>query len=264
MHSRRRRWWVVPCIVLAFLMAVPAAVDAQSSVAEGSRAQGGRMPVGAEITAALERAKADPNLGSERTIRTLRWKGDDAPASVTRPGWLEWVRAFFEWLARSTRLLIWIAAVVAAVALAWYLVRVLNAGATTQVEDEFVTPTHVHQLDIRPTSLPADIGAAARALWLRGEHRAALSLLYRGLLSRLAHVHAVPIRESSTEGECLLLAERLLTPPAHAYAARLVDVWQRAVYGRQDANDETVDALCAAFSGALDRRLVRQTPEGHA
>ena len=76
-------------------------------------------------------------------------------------------------------------------------------------DDAFVAPTHVRDLDIRPESLPDDIGAAARALWDRGEHRAALALLYRGLLSRLAHVHRLPIRDSSTEGDCLALAARI-------------------------------------------------------
>ena len=54
------------------------------------------------------------------------------------------------------------------------------------------------------------------ALWDRGDHRAALALLYRGLLSRLVHVHRVPIRDSSTEGDCLALAARCLTPRRQA------------------------------------------------
>src|SRR4029079_6929748 len=77
-------------------------------------------------------------------------------------------------------------------------------------DDGFVAPTHVRDLDIRPESPTDDIGAAARQLWDRGEQRAALALLYRGMLSRLAHVHRVPIRDSSTEGDCVELASAQL------------------------------------------------------
>jgi hypothetical protein len=110
----------------------------------------------------------------------------------------------------------------------------------------------VQDLDIRPETLPNDIGAAARALWDRGEHRSALALLYRGLLSRLAHVHRVPIRDSSTEGDCLALAASHLASARHDYASRLVRVWQRAVYGRDEVPAATVYGICDDFARALD------------
>jgi len=119
-------------------------------------------------------------------------------------------------------------------------------------EERFVAPTHVRDLDIRPESLPRDIGIAARALWDRGEHRAALALLYRGMLSRLAHVHRVPIRDSSTEGDCLALAASHLTQEGREYASRLVRVWQRFVYAGQDTQPATVYVLCDDFASALD------------
>jgi hypothetical protein len=113
-------------------------------------------------------------------------------------------------------------------------------------------PTHVRDLDIRPESLPVDIGAAARTLWSRGEHRAALALLYRGLLSRLAHVHQVPVKDSSTEGDCLALAVTHLTIDRSEYTSRLIRVWQRAVYGGVNAETSAVYALCDGFAPALD------------
>ena len=121
-------------------------------------------------------------------------------------------------------------------------------------------PTHVRDLDIRPESLPADVGAAARRLWDQGAHRAALALLYRGVLSRLAHVHRVPIRDSTTEGDCMALAAQHVTAARHAYVVQLVTVWQRAVYGGRPAEQDDVYELCQAFSGALDRRDVEAAP----
>ena len=123
----------------------------------------------------------------------------------------------------------------------------------------------MRDLDIRPESLPEDIGAAARALWDRGEHRAALALLYRGLLSRLAHVHRIPIRDSSTEGDCLALAASHLPQRSREYASRLVRVWQRFVYGGQHTEAATVHALCDDFGVARSaRRSTRSTLESQA
>ena len=80
---------------------------------------------------------------------------------------------------------------------------------------------------------------------------AALSLLYRGLLSRLAHVHQVRVRESSTEGECLGLARGALPAPRSAYVALLIGTWQRAVYGGMPPQDQAVHELCARFDAEL-------------
>ena len=108
-------------------------------------------------------------------------------------------------------------------------------------------PSFVNELDIRPESLPRDIAAAARALARRGDVRAALSLLYRGALSRLVHEHTVPIRAASTEGECLRLAARVLPDAGSAYFARLVAAWQTEVYAGRSAEATTVDTLCDEF-----------------
>jgi hypothetical protein len=65
-------------------------------------------------------------------------------------------------------------------------------------------------------------------------------------------VHDVPIRASSTEGDCLALASRHLAPGRQAYVTQLVRVWQRAVYGHHDVESGTVHRLCDGFAVALD------------
>src|SRR5690606_9992514 len=126
--------------------------------------------------------------------------------------------------------------------------------------DESVAPTHVRDLDIRPESLPDDIGAAAWSLWEHGEHRSALSLLYRGLLSRLVHAHALPIRDSSTEGDCLALAERYLASDRHDYVSQLIRTWQRAVYGGENPQAPDIRRLCDDFAQALRASAPAQGP----
>ena len=134
-----------------------------------------------------------------------------------------------------------------------YILRVVRVPGVLRREEPFVAPTHVQDLDIRPETLPQDIGAAARLLWDRGDHRTSLALLYRGMLSRLAHVHRVPIRDSSTEGDCLALSAAMHpTPGRRQYSLHLVDVWQQAVYGREDVQAAVVYMLCDGFASALD------------
>ena len=115
-------------------------------------------------------------------------------------------------------------------------------------------PSHVRELDIRPESLPADIGAAVRELWLAGERRAALSLLYRGALSRLVHSYAVPIGDASTEGDCVRLARAGLAPPRADFVAALVRAWQLAVYGDRPLASDHVLRLCDDFERQLPAR----------
>jgi hypothetical protein len=239
------RWTIV---ALALTAAWPeTAVRAQ----EPSRAESAARPDEAEIAAALVRVKADPNLAAEQTIKMLRWKDSTTPTRTETPSWFAWIADFFRWVDQSARVLMWCVIAGLVGLLAFYLARVVYAQGASAREEAFVIPTHVRDLDIRPEALPPDIGSAARRLWDRGEHRLALALLYRGLLSRLAHVHQVPIRDASTEGDCLALAGQH-APRMYEYAARLVRTWQRFVYGRLNVQTESVYRLCDEFGPALD------------
>jgi Domain of unknown function (DUF4129) len=246
--TEMRRWMAAVAIASALTALGPAArAGAQPPVTAVDR------PTDAEIAQALARVKADPNLATERTIKMLRWKrSQDAKQDTRWPAWVNWLLGLFKWVDQSARVLVWITVIGLAAMLGVYLVRLAGANRPISVSDPFVAPTHVRDLDIRPETLPAEIGAAARALWDRGDHRAALALLYRGLLSRLVHVHRVPIRDSSTEGDCLLMAATHLTQRKREYTDLLVRVWQRFVYGGQDVDASTVYALCHDFASALD------------
>jgi hypothetical protein len=210
-------------------------------------------PTTSQIDEALEKVKADPNFATQRTIKTLHWVTDDKERRRSSPGWLDWLAGFFSFIGQSARVLVWILIAIAAGLIVIYVVRLIGRMEGVGPRGtKFVAPSHVQDLDIRPESLPPDIGAAVRALWDRGEHRAALALLYRGLLSRLVHVYEVPIRDSSTEGDCLALTSRHVSEARTRYAQRLVRVWQRAVYGGETIENEAVYALCDEFAATLD------------
>ena len=243
-----------PVVPMAAVLTAALTVGAATVQQEPAQLKAGR-PGQAEIRRAIETVKADPNLARERTIKTLRWKDSTEAKQPRAPGWLAWIAGLFRWLDQSARFLVWGAAAALAAVLVVYIARTVRGRGVMRREEPFVAPLHVRDLDIRPESLPEDIGVAARFLWDRGEHRSALALLYRGMLSRLAHVHRIPIRDSSTEGDCLALAASHLTPRGRDYASHLVRVWQRFVYGGQDTQAATVYILCDDFAPALDRAL---------
>ena len=207
-------------------------------------------PTPREIAQAVETVKKDPNLAAQRTVRMLGWKQSGTPRPPASVAWLAWLEGLVGWIQEGGRRLLWMAVLVGTAFLAIFLVRLMRARQTEPL-DSLEAPSHVQHLDIRPESLPADVGGAARALWDRGEERAALALLYRGLLSRLAHVHRAPVRASSTEGDCLRMATTHAAPAGSAYAFALVSVWREAVYGGLTAESAAVHRLCADFAPAL-------------
>ena len=213
----------------------------------------GETPTRPEVRKALDKVANDPNLSTVRTINSLKWRQQEP--GTDEPWWAplaRWTRGLFGWLATSGRLLVWVVGALLVVLLVVFVVRLVRTRGLPRVPKQFVAPSHVRDLDIRPESLPDDVGAAALALWEGGDQRAALALLYRGTLSRLVHVHAVPIRASSTEGECLALARPRLPESSSRYAASLVAVWTAAVYGAQEPAKGTVQALCGEFGAVLD------------
>jgi hypothetical protein len=236
--------------LLALLCACLLGASAAAPAAEPPAA-----PTAREIDAAFAKVKADPNLAAERTVRTLSWKDAQEEKRKKKSNWMDWfkwVGDLFGWIAQSSRVLMWVIIAGLIGVLIIFVARIFMGGRDLGLTARFVAPTHVQDLDIRPESLPDDIGAAARALWDSGDRRGALALLYRGLLSRLAHVHEVPIRASSTEGDCLALAARKLDAARLDYATRLVRSWQRAIYGGVTLDSADVHWLCAQFTTHLD------------
>lgn len=252
MHSwRETRAAAARMFALAFVAFIGASASLDAHAADATPATA--RPTRQQVQAAIDVVRADPDLPSTRTEKSLRFKDRDAPPPPKpddSPS-LAWLRDLLKSINEGARVLVW---VLGATALAWLIVslrRWIRQRAGTGRHRIEPLPSHVGALDIRPGSLPSDIGAAAASLWQRGHQRAALSLLYRGALSRLVHVHAVPIRSATTEGESIALAARHLTAESHAFLVRLVDAWQLAAYGgRLPATTATL-ALCDEFDRLL-------------
>lgn len=245
MRSRRAE----AAALAASLVLAAAPLHAREAAAAGAPAPAISRASADEAAAQL---RQDPRLRGTERDRELRFKrSDNKPEPGEVPGWVKWLRGFAEWLNDSGRFLMWAFGALLVALLLLRLRRLWGERAKLTLSDALDLPTHVNQLDIRPQALPEDIGAAAQALWRSGRAQEAMSLLYRGALSRLVHAHALPIRSSSTEGDCLELAQPRLPGPGYAYLARLVAAWRSTVYaGRQPADDE-VAGLCRGFDAGL-------------
>ncbi len=113
--------------------------------------------------------------------------------------------------------------------------------------------THVAGLDIRPESLPDDIGAAVREHLGANNARSALALLYRASLSRLVHAHALPVHPGTTENECLtLLRQRRPEEPLLAFMGRLTRLWTATAWAHQPADGADVQACLADWQALFE------------
>lgn len=209
-------------------------------------------PSAAEIDAAVERGRADPDLGGPAKSRRLRWVGGETRPEPAKPGELRrWLVNLFDFIGRAASLVLWMLGFMAAGILGVWVYRAAGLRAPRVASAGLDARTEIGALDIRPASLPDDIGAAARALLDAGHTRAALSLLYRGALSRAVHRHGIAIGAAATESEVLRAVDGRLDATGVEYFRKLVQLWQHTVYAGAPTGAEAVLPLCARFVAAL-------------
>jgi hypothetical protein len=202
------------------------------------------------VQAAVETLRHDPNLGRDKTIRSLHWvAGQKPPEPKDAP---PWIVSLFRFLAQSGSLVIWVAGAIGFAVAAVWVYRLLKSRQSAPRVAAVQGTSRVQDLDINPNSLPADVGAAALSLLETGRTREALSLLYRGSLSRVVHRFAVAVGESFTEGEALRAVGQRLDQPRVRYFAALVASWQRVVYAAETPAPESVAVLCREFAPTFD------------
>ncbi|MCB1212166.1 MAG: DUF4350 domain-containing protein, partial [Verrucomicrobiales bacterium] len=108
-------------------------------------------------------------------------------------------------------------------------------------------PRIIMGMDIGRASLPPDIVTAAQQFWRTGNYREALSLLYRGALSRLVEQRELPVRDSDTEDDCVAHVRRSARQRAGSdaeYFYGLSRTWMRAAYAGEEAGQAEFEALC--------------------
>ena len=92
-------------------------------------------------------------------------------------------------------------------------------------------------------SLPGDIASSAREMLTSGDHRKALSYLYRGALRTVMRRHTLSIPGSATERECKhWVAQCNDTEQSHSFN-KIVDCWTEVAYANHQPGTDAINAL---------------------
>lgn len=236
---------------------VPVAAVATASAPQPAVSQAAGFvasPRATAIQAAVGKLRDDPLLSGRHKAHRLEWqpKPSQKKRVDTDPSWIKWFASLASFINDTSRFLLYGIVLVLVVLLLVSGRHLIQLRAFRRRAAAASTVSHVRDLDVRPESLPADVGAAAWALWQTGQVPAALSLLYRGALSRLIHRWHVPIAASTTEGECLELARGLLEPGAQRYLTQVVRAWEANIYGNRVLSSAMGESLCTGFAIRLD------------
>lgn len=252
MRSRSSVVSAFSMLLAASMVGLPARVQAVEPTAADAPASAASAPAASAsaVIQAVAELREEGHFGKKHPERSLRFKQDKEakPKETQKTGSSDWLKDFAGWLNRIGRAGIWTLCALLAAMFVVVAVRMRREAAQEAPLDlPGHTPQRVRQYDIRPQSLPDNVGAAAWTQWQQGDLRAALVLLYRGALSRLVHRHGLPIRGSSTEGDCMALAQRHVATATSDYFARVTSARLLGSYaGRWPESDE-VRELCRLF-----------------
>ena len=185
------------------------------------------------------------------TIHFVEEKHRTPPASGS------WNWAPGAWLGVLGHVVVWSALAALIGFIVWLIWRnrhLFKAGGfTKRVPGVAPQAKVVMGMDVAPESLPQDIPAAAMELWRVGRRQEAMSLLYRGTISKLITSRGVEIAESDTESDCLRRVTAEAAPVA-GYFSGLTEAWMLLAYGRSAPPDQTMEQLCANWP-FVERRL---------
>ena len=139
--------------------------------------------------------------------------------------------------------LLWAGLILFALFLIYRISQLVNPDAFRREDTSRVVPAVISGLDIRPESLPDDVAAAARQLWLQGKYRDAMSLLYRGTVSSLVHRYEVELTEGATEGDVLRAAQLRLRHESQRLLDQITRQWQSIAYAHRQPEADSALSL---------------------
>jgi hypothetical protein len=172
----------------------------------------------------------------------------------TKTTW-EWpaLGEFLLWVGKA---IMWLVAAAFVASVIWLIWKNRDLRPRLGVKTVAIIPKArvVMGMEVSPETLPADIPAAALALWQQGRHREALALLYRGAISRVIETARVEIRESDTEGDCLRRVEQAGAAAQPEYFRGITGAWMRLAYARLEPDEIEIEALCGQWPFAERRQ----------
>jgi len=111
-----------------------------------------------------------------------------------------------------------------------------------------LTEKEVMNLD----ALPSNLSNVVRKLWAQ-QPRAALALLYRGSVEKLADRLGAPFPPGATEAECVRRSRRLAQPESEANFRNVVRAWQAAAYAHRLPETDEFESLLSQWSALWEK-----------
>jgi hypothetical protein len=248
-HSAQVFTLLAACCITVLMLSSP-----QAQAADEEYLHPQRLAVEHSRTA-LEAVMAAEELNERREVTT--WMPRD---KTKKEQSFQLDKEIIHIISNLLKMLLWALLIVALLMAFIYRRRILamlKPGSRKQVQPD--KPDILFGMDIRPESLPADIAGAARNYWQQGEHRAALSLLYRGALMQLTRYDALHIADSHTEGDIINLARPVLSNTRFSYLQAITNAWRSIAYAHRLPANTEAETL---FSGWEQFKSVALTSDG--
>jgi hypothetical protein len=211
-----------------------------------------------------------PPFKNKEFVTRYRFGEDPAvPAKAQTPGKApQWLKSLLGWLdgqhlnvlAKLIEVLLWGAVIAAIGWLIWRYREFLQAFVSRRprlpAKAKRALPQQAFGLDLNRDALPDDIATNAEQLW-QSQPRAALGLLYRGLLSHLFHDFDLTLKPADTEHQVLAHVEQLQRPELLAFSRSLTVHWQNMAYGHRVPAAAVQQELCDGWRGLFGQGAAR-------
>jgi hypothetical protein len=198
---------------------------------------------------AVDRAFADPRLRPRQKVTTWEPR-DPTPERQRATGANRWFEALGRVLALLGEIGLWLLLGALALLLAFTAKHWWPWLRSVGTEPSAPSAPVVDAVAVDVAPLPADIVAAARALWRDAQPRDALALVYRAAVEAMLASTGRVLPPGATEAQCLSASQALPDASRGAFA-RVVRQWQYAAWAErlpeQAEFDAALDAAAACF-----------------
>lgn len=223
------------------------ALDINASEPDKEPLASHRLPAN-QSEAIIKKILEDKDFGGERTSEQWRIKDFKFDNNNDDNIDLSWIEDIVRSLANVMEVLLWAGVILLVLFLLMRISQFINPRDDKDNKSR-VVPAVISGLDIRPESLPDDVAAAARQLWLQSRYRDAMSLLYRGTVSSLVHAYDVDLTEGATEGDVLLAAQSRLRSETQQYLGQVTQLWQTIAYAHRQPDESQALSLFDHWQG---------------
>ncbi len=195
-----------------------------------------------------------------KKVTKYHWVSIEKNKPEKESAWAGWWKQFFNtlgelldelgpYIAKPGEVLLWcfFGILIAFLLLRYSHLRLWLFDRLISANQEYTPPEIMFGMDLRPESLPEDIGTACRELLEIGKKREAMSLLYRGTLSSLINYNGLQIRSSYTENECCDEVKKSRPASESVFFNKLTSLWIFIAYGHRTPDKKICHALISRW-----------------